>query len=97
MPSKNASALAKVQSLYVLQMELWDFLEGKEPDAKKAQKSLKEYTTLLNEVDPQYMGGEDVLQTLEWIPGEVKKKLKGKKKPAAKKTVKKKSAVKGKK
>lgn len=84
MTSKNASALAKVQSLYIKQLELWDFLEGKEADTTKAQQTLKEFTSLLKEVDPQYMGGEDVLQTLEWIPGEVKKKLGGKK-PVAKK------------
>ena len=80
-----------------MQVELWDFLDEKDADADKAktvQKTLKEFKTLLKEVDPQYMGGEDVLASLQWIPGEVNKKLKkspkkrvATKKPAAKKSV----------
>lgn len=78
MPTKKQSALSIVQSLYLMQVELWNFLDGKDADKGKAEKTLKEFTTLLKEVDPQYMGGEDVLETLQWIPGEVKKKLKKK-------------------
>lgn len=95
--SKKQSALSKVQSLYVMQVELWDFLDDQEPAKEKAetvQKTLKEFNSLLKEVDWQYMGGEEVLETLQSIPQQVNKKLKLKggrkktatKKPAAKKT-----------
>ncbi|MCA9370430.1 MAG: hypothetical protein KC680_00530 [Candidatus Peregrinibacteria bacterium] len=88
MPSKKESALAKVQSLYLMQVELWNFLDDKDADASKvktAQKTLQEFKTLLKEVDWQYMGGEDVLASLQWIPGEVNQKLK--KAPKKKKVV----------
>lgn len=83
--NKRQSALSKVQNLYVMQVKLWDFLEEKNTDAGEVQKILKEYNTLLKEVDPQYMGGEDVYETLLCIPREVNQKLKSKKKPAKKK------------
>lgn len=91
---KSQSALSKVQSLYVMQVELWNFLDDKEADTEKAktvQKTLKEFNTLLKEVDWQYMGDEEVLKTLQSIPQEVNKKLKlkpsARKKPAIKKPV----------
>ena len=91
--SKRDSALSKVQNLYLMQVELWNFLDTPAIDAEKvksAQKTLREFQQLLKEVDWQYMGGEDVLQTLTWIPKEVSAKLKKKpaKKAAAKKMVK---------
>lgn len=107
MTSKKESALAKVQSLYLMQVELWNFLDDSEADAEKAKivkKTLQEFSGLLKEVDWQYMGGEDVLETLQWIPGEVNKKLKLKKPvkkaapkkaaPVARKTAKKPAAKK---
>ncbi len=97
--SKKQSALSKVQSLYVMQVELWDFLDDQEADKTKAetvQKTLKEFNSLLKDVDWQYMGGEEVLETLQSIPQQVNKKLKlksgnkktiTKKKSTTKKTV----------
>lgn len=62
-----------------MQVELWDFLDDQEVDkdkAKTVQQTLKEFNSLLKEVDWQYMGGEEVLETLQSIPQEVNKKLK---------------------
>lgn len=109
--TQSDSALAKVQNLYILQVELWNFLDGddlKEDDFKRAQKNLRQFKSLMKEVDWRYMGGEDVLETLERIQKEVAMKLKSaskikrtKKKAtvkkAVKKVVKKKSASKKKK
>lgn len=100
--SKKESALAKVQDLYLMQSELWNFLDADQVDAEKrkeAERLLRNFRQLLREVDWHYMGGEDVLQSLAWIPQEVTLKLKtaGKRsspvnvavRVAAKKTVKK--------
>ena len=102
MSSKKETALNKVQNLYLMQVELWNFLDGSSTDAdkvKSAQKTLKEFKALLKEVDWQVMGGEDVLESMQMIPTEVNAKLKGapKKKAVAKKTVKKPAAKKAKK
>jgi len=72
-----------------MQVELWSFLDGSSTDAdkvKSAQKTLKQFTALLKEVDWQVMGGEDVLQSMKMIPTEVSAKLK-KKTPAKKRLV----------
>jgi len=79
MSSKKENALSKVQDLYLMQMALWNFLDDTEKNVEKyqsAQKTLREFKALLKEVDWQYMGGEDVLQSLQWIPNEVHMKLK---------------------
>jgi len=78
--SKKETALAKVQDLYLIQSELWNFLDAENIDGerrKAAEKLLREFRQLLREVDWHYMGGEDVLQSLSWIPQEVSLKLKG--------------------
>lgn len=82
MPDEKESPLSKIQTLYLMQVELCDFLEAKEVDATKlktAQKTLKEFKELLKEADWRYMGGEDVLENMQWIPKEVNEKLKTKK------------------
>lgn len=101
MSTKKESALNKVQNLYLMQVELWNFLDGSTSDAdkvKSAQKTLKEFKALLKEVDWQVMGGEDVLQSMQTIPLEVHAKLKKapmkKKAVAVRKTTKKVSAKK---
>lgn len=99
MSTKKQSALAKVQNLYLMQVELWNFLDNyTDPDAiKNAQKTLREFKSLLKEVDWQYMGGEDVYESLQWIPKEVTqtmKKAKPKKNTATKKAVAKKTVKK---
>lgn len=79
MSSKKENALSKVQNLYLMQVALWNFLDDAEKNAEKyvsAQKTLREFKALLKEVDWRYMGGEDVLQSLQWIPNEVHMKLK---------------------
>jgi hypothetical protein len=110
MSTKKDSPLSKVQNLYLMQVELWNFLDNKGTDAKAVEKTLKEFNSLLKEVDWRLMGGEDVLESLQMIPVEVKSKLKSSpkrkpaaavkkatKKPTAKKTVKKKAPAKKKK
>lgn len=100
MSTRKDSPLSKVQNLYLMQVELWNFLDDKAEDAKAVEKTLKEFTALLGEVDWRLMGGEDVLESLQMIPKEVKSKLKTapKRKPAAvKKTTKKPTANKAKK
>lgn len=100
MSTKKESPLSKVQNLYLMQVELWNFLDEKEFDSEKiksAQKTLKEFNQLLKDADWQLMGGEDVLESLQMIPKEVNSKLKSvpKRKPAAvKKSAKKPSAKK---
>ena len=97
MSTKKDSPLSKVQNLYLMQVELWNFLDNKESDAKAVEKTLKQFNALLKEVDWRLMGGEDVLESMQMIPKEVKSKLKGspKRKPAAvKKTTKKPTAKK---
>jgi|GEM_PF-673091 len=101
MSTKKQSPLSKVQNLYLMQVELWNFLDNKADDAKAVEKTLKEFSALLKEVDWRLMGGEDVLESLQMIPREVKSKLKTapKKKAVAavKKTAKKPTANKAKK
>jgi hypothetical protein len=88
MSSKKETALNKVQNLYIMQVELWNFLDGSSADAdkvKNAQKTLREFKALLKEVDWQVMGGEDVLASMQMIPTEVNAKLK--KTPTKKKAI----------
>jgi len=79
-----------------MQVQLWNFLDGKETDVKSAQKTLREFKALLKEVDWRLMGGEDVLESLQLIPTEVGEKIKKTpmRKSVAKKAVKKPTAKK---
>ena len=102
MKSSPKTGLAKVQHLYVMQVELMKvFSEDlKDPTKRKeAKKCLSEFSKLLQQADWQYMGGEDVLEGLKLIQREFSSKLnrstkrkataKSTKKSVAKKTVKK--------
>jgi hypothetical protein len=73
------SGLAKVQSLYVLQVELWKALSGDMRDPKvqkETKKNVKQFEELLKEVDQKYMGGEDVYEELVKMHQDVVQKLK---------------------
>ena len=75
----SQSALAKVQDLYLMQIELWKHLrEGnfqKADQRKQTQKCLRQFSKLLDQVDWHYMGGEDVLESLHAMRGEVSARL----------------------
>lgn len=76
MPSH--SGLATVQRLYLMQIELLDLLADglRDPDArKKARECVREFSSLLRQADPSYMGGEDVLASLRRIEQKVSEKL----------------------
>lgn len=65
--TKNTSGLAAVQNLYVMQFELLHHMNSglrTAQEVQEAKQCLKEFTSLLKVVDPQYMGGEDVLEAL---------------------------------
>ncbi|MBU0457837.1 hypothetical protein KJ652_01860 [Patescibacteria group bacterium] len=71
--------LTKVQNLYVMQMEVWKVLDGRVRSPKKideARKSLRQFKSLLKEVDWKYMGGEDVYEELKEMAAEADAKLK---------------------
>ena len=77
--TKQTSGLATVQSLYLMQFELMGYLQGglRTPNqVKEAKQCLRQFTVLLGEADPGYMGGEDVFETLEGIQDEMSDRLK---------------------
>ena len=83
----STSELAAVQNLYVLQVELWDIIDGdlNDPEQRKlARQRMREFQTLMKKVDQRYMGGEDVYATLIAMQKEVNRKIGSK--PSAKKT-----------
>jgi hypothetical protein len=77
--SVSQSALSKVHDLYVMQIELWKHLRAgnfqNDKRRKETQKCLRQFSRLLDEVDWHYMGGEDVLESLRAIRGEVSARL----------------------
>lgn len=78
--TKLDSALSKVQTLYVLQVHLWNVLDAKNlsPAARnEAKKQLREFASLLRNADWQVMGGEDVYTALKQMQADVSRKLKG--------------------
>ncbi len=96
MVSTNQSGLAKVQSLYVVQVELVDCVaQGLRTPAQvqKAKKHLQEFSRLLKDADWSYMGGEDVYVALQRIQKDMSAKIKKTKgtKSAPKKVVTKKA------
>ena len=77
--SKAEAALAKVQNLYVLQMQLIHLLSEDLSDPgrrKEAKNQMRQFNQLLTQVDRGYMGGEDVWEALKELPKEVQQKLK---------------------
>ena len=72
-------ALQNVQDLYNMQFELLEMLTNdlSDPRARKsARDSMKRFQELLDRADHRYMGGEDVLLSLQKIPLEIDGKLK---------------------
>ena len=90
MPKAKQSGLAAVQNLYITQLQLQKHLDTglRTPEQiKEAKECLKEFSSLLSEVDPQYMGGEDVLDGLHSIHEKMSERVKkhARKKKSAKK------------
>lgn len=76
---KQSSGLATVQNLYLMQFQLMGYLQGgirSENQAKEAKQCLRQFKSLLGEADPRYMGGEDVIETLQNIQDEMSYRLK---------------------
>ena len=74
--SKND--LTVVQNLYLLQVDLLKFLESdlNDPEERKqARKQMKEFADLLKKADWRYMGGEDVLDSMQQMQGVIAEKI----------------------
>lgn len=72
-------ALSNVHALYALQFQLFDLLDQDLSDPvirKTARDSMKKFQELLGMVDHRYMGGEDILASLQQLPAELEAKLK---------------------
>lgn len=72
-------ALSNVHALYALQFQIYDLLEQDLSDPairKTARDSMKKFQELLGVVDHRYMGGEDLLASLQQLPEELAVKLK---------------------
>jgi hypothetical protein len=70
MTPTKLSGLEAVQNLYVLQVALAQFLAGEDrsrDDIASVRRQLQEFSQLLKAADWQYMGGEDVYQSLQEI------------------------------
>lgn len=71
-------ALQDLHTLYSMQFELLEMLDQdlSDPRARKsARDSMKRFQELLDRADHRYMGGEDVLESLQKIPVEIDGKL----------------------
>ena len=83
MSATNQAGLATVQTLYLMQIDLAQYLRygiktGNQME--KARKQLSDFRKFLKEADWKYMGGEDVYQELCAIQEEVAAKIKEKEK-----------------
>lgn len=99
MAKTKTSGLAAVQNLYLMQFELLQHMDKglrTTEQIKEAKACLKEFTSLLKVVDPQYMGGEDVLEALHAMHDKMSERVKrhAAKASAKKTTTKKKIATK---
>lgn len=76
--TKQSSGLITVQNLYLMQFQLMEYLQDgirTESQAKEAKQCLRQFKVLLGEADPRYMGGEDVVETLQEIQEEMSARL----------------------
>ncbi len=72
--STRAAGLAVVQDLYLMQIDLKKSLENDLSDPKErrhVREQVREFADLLDQADPAYMGGEDVLQDMLSMKDEV--------------------------
>ena len=79
MAKTKTSGLAAVQNLYLMQFELLQHMDTglKTPkQVAEAKQCLREFTSLLKVVDPQYMGGEDVLEAVHAMHGNMSDRVK---------------------
>jgi hypothetical protein len=94
MSKLHQSGLAAVQNLYTAQVQLQEYMEAGLRTPKQvedAKQCLKEFRSLLKNVDPQYMGGEDVLDGLHKMHEKMSERVK--KTAAPKKAVVKKKSI----
>lgn len=78
MRTTNLSGLAKVQNLYIVQVELVDCVaQGLQTaeQVQKAKKHLQDFSRLLKDADWTYMGGEDVYEALQRIQKDMSVKI----------------------
>ena len=64
--------------MYLLQVDLHKFLESdlNDPEERRlAREQMKEFSKLLNKADPEYMGGEEVIEDLQKIQQDLAEKI----------------------
>jgi hypothetical protein len=77
--NKIDKKLEHVHTLYLLQVQLYQFLDSDltHPKTRKeVREHMKKYQEMLHKADHRYMGGEDVLESLKALPNEIVLKLK---------------------
>jgi len=74
----SKSDLSVVQNLYLLQVDLAEFLRSdlSDPTERRAAKErMREFASLLRQADWRYMGGEDVLDSLKDVQQQIVRKI----------------------
>ena len=74
----SKSDISVVQNLYLLQVDLAEFLRSdlSDPEERRiAKQRMREFSSLLKQADWRYMGGEDVLDSLKEIQDQISDKI----------------------
>lgn len=74
----SKSDLSVVQNLYLLQVDLAEFLHSDLSDPQErraARERMREFSSLLRQADWRYMGGEDVLDSLKDVQEQIVRKI----------------------
>ena len=74
----SATALQTIENLYVLQVDLQKLVTqeiGSAEQKRDAKAKLRDFRSLLRQADPDYMGGEDVVESLKELEEQVAKKV----------------------
>lgn len=74
----SKSDISVVQNLYLLQVDLAEFLRSdlSDPEERRiAKQRMREFSSLLKQADWRYMGGEDVLDSLKEIQDQIADKI----------------------